>query len=33
MPFSDLKSLTANFIHQVWQKEWDGAVIVANKLH
>ena len=23
MPFSDLKPLTAKYIHQVWQKEWD----------
>ena len=33
MPFSDLKSLTAKYIHQVWQKEWDEAVILSNKLH
>ena len=33
MPFSDLKSLTAKYIHQVWQKEWDEAVTVSNKLH
>ena len=33
IPFSDLKSLTAKQIHQVWQKEWDEAVIVSNKLH
>ena len=32
-PFSDLKSLTANYIHYVWQKKkWDGAVVVSNKL-
>ena len=23
MPFSDLKPLTAKYIHQSWQKEWD----------
>ena len=33
MPFSDLKSLTAKYIHQVWQKEWDEAIILSNKLH
>ena len=33
MPFSDLKPLTAKYIHQVWQKEWDETVIVSNKLH
>ena len=33
MPFSDLKPLTAKCIHQVWQKEWDAAIIVSNKLH
>ena len=32
MPFSDLKPLTAKYIHQVWQKEWDEAIIVSNKL-
>ena len=33
MPFSDLKPLTAKYVHQVWQKEWDEAIIVSNKLH
>ena len=33
MPFSDLQPLTAKYIHQVWQKEWDKATIVSNKLH
>ena len=33
MPFSDLKPLTAKYIHQVWLKEWDRAIIVSNKLH
>ena len=33
MPFLDLKFLTAKYIHQVWQKEWDEAVTVSNKLH
>ena len=25
--------MTAKYIHQVWQKEWDEDVIVSNKLH
>ena len=33
MPISDLKPLTAKYIHQVWQKEWDEAIIVSKKLH
>ena len=33
MPFSDLKPLATRYIHQVWQKEWDEAIIVSNKLH
>ena len=33
MPFSDLKPLTAKYMHQVWQKERDEAVTVSNKLH
>ena len=33
MHFLDLKPLTAKYIHQVWQKEWDEAIIVSNKLH
>ena len=33
MPFSDLKPLTAKYIHQVWQNERDEAIIVSNKLH
>ena len=32
MPFADLRPLTAKYIHQVWQKEWDEAVIAFNKL-
>ena len=32
MPFSDIKLLTAKYIHRVWQKEWDEAIIVSNKL-
>ena len=33
IPFSDLKPMTAEYIHQVWQKEWDEAIIASNKLH
>ena len=33
VPFSDLSPLTAKYIHRVWQREWDEAVIVSNKLH
>ena len=33
MPFSDLKPLTARYIHQVWLREWDEAIIVSNKLY
>ena len=32
MPFSDLKLLSAKYIHQVWQKEWDEAMMASNKL-
>ena len=33
MPFSDLKLLTAKYVYQVWQKEWDETVLVYNKFH
>ena len=33
MSFSDLKPLSAKYIHRVQQKEWDEAIIVFNKLH
>ena len=33
MPFSDLKPLSASYIHPVWQKEWNEAVIVSNKIY
>ena len=33
MPFSDLKPLTANSVHRVWQKEWNEAITVSTKLH
>ena len=32
-PFSDRNPLTAKYIPHVWQKEWDEAIIVSNKLH
>ena len=32
MPFSELKPLTAKYIHQVWKKEWDEAIKVSNRL-
>ena len=32
MPFSDPTPSTAKYIHQVWQKEWDDAVVVLNEL-
>ena len=31
MPFSYLKPLTAKYVYQVWQKEWDETVLVSNK--
>ena len=33
MPFSDPEHLTAKYIHQPWQKEWDESVRVSSKLH
>ena len=33
MPFSDLKPLTAKYVYQVWQKEWDETVLVSSKFH
>ena len=33
MPFLDLKPLTANYVYQMWQKEWDETVLVSNKFH
>ena len=33
MPFSDLKPLTAKYVYQVLQKEWDETVLVSNKFH
>ena len=33
MPFSDLKLLTAKYVYQIWQKEWDESVLVSNKFH
>ena len=33
MPFSDLKPLTAKYVYQVWQKEWDETGLASNKFH
>ena len=33
MPFSDLKLLTAKYVYQVWQKEWDETGLISNKFH
>ena len=33
MPFSDLKPLTAKYVYQVCQKEWDETGLVSNKFH
>ena len=33
MPFSDLKPLTAEYVYQVWQKEWDETSSVFNWFH
>ena len=33
MTSSDLNPLTAKYIHQVGQKNWDEAIIVPNKLY
>ena len=33
MPFSDLKPLTASYVCQIWQTEWDITVLVSNKFH
>ena len=33
MPFSDLKPVTAKYVYQIWQKEWDETVSASNKFH
>ena len=33
MPFLDLKSLTAKYVYQIWQKECDATGLVSNKFH
>ena len=33
MPFFDLKPLTAKYVYQVWQKEWDETGLIPNKFH
>ena len=30
---SDLKPLTAKYVYQVWQKEWDETVLIHKKFH
>ena len=32
-PSSPLKPLTAKYVYQVWQKEWDETGLVSNKFH
>ena len=29
MPFLDLKPLTAKYVYQIWQKEWDETGLVS----
>ena len=33
MPFSDLKPLTAKYVDQMSQTEWDETVLVSDKFH
>ena len=33
MPFSDLEPLSAKYVYQVWQRDWDEIVLVSNKFH
>ena len=33
IPFSDLKPLTAKYVYEVWQKEWDETGLVSDKFH
>ena len=33
MPFSDLKPLTAKYVHKVWLNEWDKTGLLFNKFH
>ena len=33
MPFSDLKPLTAKYVYQIRQKEWDETVLVSYQFH
>ena len=33
MPFSDLKPLTAKYVYQIWQKQWNETVLASNKFH
>ena len=33
IPFSDLKPLTAKYVYEVWQKEWNETGLVSDKFH
>ena len=33
MPFWDLKPLTAKYVYQIWQKQWNETVLASNKFH
>ena len=33
IPFLDLKPLSAKYVYQIWQEEWDETVLVSNKFH
>ena len=33
MPFSDPKPLTAKYVYQIWQKEWNETVLLSSKFH
>ena len=33
VPFSDAKPLTAKYVYQIWQKEWDETGLVSNKFY
>ena len=33
IPFSDLKSLTSKYVCEVWQRKWDEAGLISDKLH
>ena len=33
MPVSDLTPLTAKYVYQIWQKEWNETGLASNKFH